>query len=62
MCPAAPNILAGLTSKGLADNLVGIYGALGPAGFTSTVFAASKKSAITREIALPTNTLLGVSP
>jgi len=58
---AAPNILAGLSSKGISNTQVGIYGTLGPAGFSTTIFASSTKSQLLPDMLLPTNTLLGVS-
>lgn len=58
---AAPNILAGLNSKGEDKMNVGIYGTLGPAGFSTTIFAASHKTQIPNDRSLPTSTLLGVS-
>jgi hypothetical protein len=61
VCCVAPNILAGLSSKGEGRSNVGIYGTLGPAGFSTTIFAASKRTQVPQDRALPTTTLLGVS-
>lgn len=58
---AAPNLLAGMDSKGDDKTRVGMYGTLGPAGFTTTIFATSKQGSLPSDLALPTNTLLGVS-
>ncbi|KAF8071307.1 IP5P13 [Scenedesmus sp. PABB004] len=56
----APNVLAGLGSKdGKLTNSV--FGSLGPAGFSTTIFATSHKSQIPADKALPTNTLLGLT-
>lgn len=61
LCCAAPNILAGLSSKGERKSNVGMYGTLGPAGFSTTIFAASRRTQVPQDRALPTTTLLGVS-
>lgn len=58
---AAPNLIAGLTNKGVDKHRVGIYGMLGPGGFSTVVFANTIKTAIKPQAALPTNMLIGVS-
>eukprot|EP00879_Flechtneria_rotunda_P003346 GHRR01003572.1.p1 GENE.GHRR01003572.1~~GHRR01003572.1.p1 ORF type:complete len:876 (+),score=152.79 GHRR01003572.1:474-3101(+) len=57
----APNILAGLDTKGSGKQDVGIYATLGPAGFSSTVFATSTKAQIPKDRMLPTTALLGLT-
>lgn len=57
----APNILAGLSSKGERKSNVGMYGTLGPAGFSTTIFAASRRTQVPQDRALPTTTLLGLT-
>lgn len=59
--PAAPNLLAGLATKGEDSHRVGLYGLLGPGGFSTTFFANSLKSKIKTNAGLPTNMLIGVS-
>ena len=61
VCPTAPNLLGGLNTKGVDKHRVGVYGILGPGGFTTVIFANSIKTAIKNSANLPTNMLIGVS-
>jgi hypothetical protein len=58
---AAPNLMSGLNTKGVDKHRVGMYGILGPGGFTAVVFANTIKTAIKPMASLPTNLLVGVS-
>lgn len=57
----APNLLGGLNTRGVDKHRVGIYGILGPGGFTTVIFANTIKTAVKNAASLPTNMLLGVS-
>jgi hypothetical protein len=58
----APNLMAGLNTKGEDKHRVGMYGILGPGGFSTVFFANTIKTAIKSMAALPTDLLIGVSP
>lgn len=53
--------MSGLNTKGVDKHRVGMYGILGPGGFTTVVFANTIKTAIKPMASLPTNLLVGVS-
>jgi hypothetical protein len=53
--------MSGLNTKGVDKHRVGMYGILGPGGFTTVVFANTIKTVIKPMASLPTNLLVGVS-
>lgn len=57
----APNLLAGLFTKGIGPSRVGLFGLLGPGGFSTTFFANSMKAALGPDRLLPTQTILGLT-
>lgn len=52
--------MGGLNTKGVDKHRVGVYGILGPGGFTTVIFANSIKTSIKNAANLPTNFLIGV--